>query len=158
MAISSDSHASGQATQTRTDARGERDSRRFARTLKGSIRLQTATRVQFCGNPSLPAHVPPLVHPQPAAREEARRSARQSPHQTYRNSGRTLRATSEDGAGEVVEDGRQVESAPADDLETSEVGLPELVWRCCLVRKLRAMDGRVAARQPHEKWKEIIEY
>ena len=39
-------------------------------------------------------------------------------------------------AGEVVEDRRQVEPSPADDLEISEVRLPELVWRRRLILEL----------------------
>ena len=43
---------------------------------------------------------------------------------------------SDDVAGEVVEDRRQVEPSPADDLEISEVRLPELVWRRRLILEL----------------------
>src|SRR5262245_10196595 len=52
----------------------------------------------------------------------------------------------DDVAGEVVEDRRQVEPSPADDLEISEVRLPELVW--CrrlvaeLIRSLHHDEGR----------------
>ena len=42
----------------------------------------------------------------------------------------------DDVAGEVVEDGRQIEPAPADDLQIGEVGLPELVGRRRLVLEL----------------------
>src|SRR6266576_3528678 len=42
----------------------------------------------------------------------------------------------DDVAGEVVEDRRQVEPSPADNLEISEVRLPELVWCRCLVAEL----------------------
>jgi hypothetical protein len=42
----------------------------------------------------------------------------------------------DDVAREVLEDGRQIEPTPADDLEVSEVGLPELVRRCCLLLEL----------------------
>jgi hypothetical protein len=42
----------------------------------------------------------------------------------------------DDVAGEVVEDRRQVEPSPADDLEISEVRLPELVWRRRLILEL----------------------
>src|SRR5437660_1845207 len=52
----------------------------------------------------------------------------------------------DDVAGEVVADRRQVEPSPADDLEISEVRLPELVW--CrrlvaeLIRSLHHDEGR----------------
>ena len=42
----------------------------------------------------------------------------------------------DDVAREVVEDGRQIEPAPADDLEIGEVGLPELVGGGGLVLEL----------------------
>jgi hypothetical protein len=42
----------------------------------------------------------------------------------------------DDVAGEVVEDRRQVEPSPPDDLEISEVRLPELVWRRRLILEL----------------------
>jgi hypothetical protein len=42
----------------------------------------------------------------------------------------------DDVAGIIVEDGRQIEPAPTDDLEVSEVGLPELVRRCGFVSEL----------------------
>jgi hypothetical protein len=42
----------------------------------------------------------------------------------------------DDVAGEVVEDRRQVEPSPADDLEISEVRLPELVWCRRLILEL----------------------
>src|SRR5438445_11167344 len=42
----------------------------------------------------------------------------------------------DDVAGEVVEDRRQVEPSPADNLEISEVRLPALVWRRRLVAEL----------------------
>ena len=42
----------------------------------------------------------------------------------------------DDVAGEVIKDGRQIEPSPADDLQISEVGLPELVWRRRLVLEL----------------------
>src|ERR1700730_10190759 len=42
----------------------------------------------------------------------------------------------DDVAGVVVEDRRQEAPSPADDLQMSEVGLPELVWRCRLIFKL----------------------
>ena len=42
----------------------------------------------------------------------------------------------DDVAGEVVEHGRQVDPAPADDLEVGEVCLLHLVWPRCLVPEL----------------------
>ena len=42
----------------------------------------------------------------------------------------------DDVAREVVEHGRQIEPAPADDLQIGEVGLPELVGRRGLVLEL----------------------
>jgi hypothetical protein len=64
------------------------DRKRCARALMGS-RVWAVTRVRpLWRSPPFPAHGRPLVHPQSAAREGARRW----PHQTYRNSGRTLRA------------------------------------------------------------------
>src|SRR5882724_2337854 len=42
----------------------------------------------------------------------------------------------DDIAREVVEHARQIEPAPADDLQVGEVGLPELVWRRGLVLEL----------------------
>ena len=41
----------------------------------------------------------------------------------------------DDEAGVVVEDRREIEPAPADDLEVGEVGLPELVRRRGLLRE-----------------------
>src|SRR5258707_1571870 len=42
----------------------------------------------------------------------------------------------DDVAGEVVEDPREVEASPANDLEISEVRLPELVWCRRLILEL----------------------
>jgi hypothetical protein len=47
----------------------------------------------------------------------------------------------DDVAREVVENGRQIEPAPADDLEIGEVGLPELVGRRGLVLELIGVAG-----------------
>ena len=66
----------------------------------------------------------------------------------------------DDVAREVVEDGRQIEPAPADDLEVGEVGLPELVRRRGLVLELvgrldddegRAGDQVVGLEQPIDR-------
>jgi hypothetical protein len=42
----------------------------------------------------------------------------------------------DDVAGEVVEDRREVEPSPANDLEISEVRLPELIWCRRLILEL----------------------
>src|SRR5215218_8895502 len=42
----------------------------------------------------------------------------------------------DDVAREVVQDGTEIEPAPADHFEIGEVGLPKLVWRCGLVGEL----------------------
>ena len=39
----------------------------------------------------------------------------------------------DDVPGEVIEDGREIEPAPADHLQIGKVSLPELVRRGCLV-------------------------
>ena len=50
----------------------------------------------------------------------------------------------DDVAREVVEHARQIEPAPADDLQIGEVGLPELVGRRGLVAELvRRLDDDV---------------
>ena len=43
---------------------------------------------------------------------------------------------SDDVAGEVIEDGGEIEPTPSDHLEVGEVGLPELVGGCCLILEL----------------------
>src|SRR5713226_8306721 len=52
----------------------------------------------------------------------------------------------DDVTREVVEDRRQVEAAPADDLEIGEVGLPQLVRRRRLVLEL------IGSLQDDEGW------
>jgi hypothetical protein len=47
----------------------------------------------------------------------------------------------DDVAREVVEDRGQVEPSPANDLEISEVRLPELVWRRRLILRLRSIGS-----------------
>ena len=55
----------------------------------------------------------------------------------------------DDVAGEVVEDGRQIKPAPADDLQIGKVGLPELVGRC--FRTLRPCISTVAWPRCHRR-------
>ena len=42
----------------------------------------------------------------------------------------------DDVAGEVIQDGRQIHPAPANDLEVSKVGLPQLIDRRSLIFEL----------------------